>query len=185
MKIGTLDIDKIYLGTAEIDRVYFGTSLIYQDTIQLDTPTISLSGDILSIQEVENAEYYDIYVDGVLEESVPAVSGYEVTVTALEQNSGSHRTSFKIYDGQDTTGTLLFSDTNAGTEVPFPITVTCLSGHLYIVLENDDYGWFNNSSTTGSITPTTFDNGIAGVCSILFTVASDGIINFGYIDWWD
>lgn len=40
---------------------------------QLATPTISLSEDTLSIEEVENAEYYDIYVDGVLEESVPAV----------------------------------------------------------------------------------------------------------------
>ena len=39
---------------------------------QLATPTISLSDSILSIEEVENAEYYDIYVDGVLEESVPA-----------------------------------------------------------------------------------------------------------------
>ena len=40
---------------------------------QLATPTISLSNDTLSIEEVENAEYYDIYVDGVLEESVPVV----------------------------------------------------------------------------------------------------------------
>jgi hypothetical protein len=45
---------------------------------QLATPTISLNGDILSIEEVENAECYDIYVDGVLEESVPAVSGYTI-----------------------------------------------------------------------------------------------------------
>ena len=46
--------------------------LIGSQIPQLATPTISLSGDTLSIEEVENAEYYDIYVDGVLEESVPA-----------------------------------------------------------------------------------------------------------------
>lgn len=39
---------------------------------QLATPTISLSNDTLSIEEVENAEYYDIYVDGVLKESISA-----------------------------------------------------------------------------------------------------------------
>lgn len=47
-------------------------SLLKKQLPQLLAPTISLSGDILSIEEVENAEYYDIYVDGVLEESIDA-----------------------------------------------------------------------------------------------------------------
>ena len=37
---------------------------------QLATPVISLNNDNLIIEEVENAEYYDIYVDGVLEHTI-------------------------------------------------------------------------------------------------------------------
>ena len=55
---------------------------------QLTTPTISLSDSILSIEEVENAEYYDIYVDGVLKESVPAVSGYDLIAGTNGFDSG-------------------------------------------------------------------------------------------------
>ena len=41
-------------------------------TPQLATPTILLDGNTLSIEEITNAEYYDIYVDDTLEESIPA-----------------------------------------------------------------------------------------------------------------
>lgn len=80
IKIGNLPIDKAYFGNLPIDKIFYGNVEVYSSMPQLATPTISLSEDILSIEEVENAEYYDIYVDGVLEESVPAVSGFEVTL---------------------------------------------------------------------------------------------------------
>lgn len=59
---------------------------------QLATPTISLDGDNLVIEEVENAEYYDIYVDGVLEESIdvrpPQIISFSVTLSEYQAESG-------------------------------------------------------------------------------------------------
>ena len=38
---------------------------------QLAAPSISLSGDTLTIENVDNATSYDVYVDGVLKTNVP------------------------------------------------------------------------------------------------------------------
>ena len=52
---------------------------------QLATPTISLDNDNLVIEEVPNAQYYDIYVDGVLKESIdvrPVFNNISLTISA-------------------------------------------------------------------------------------------------------
>lgn len=95
---GNTKIVKLYLGNTEIVKRYKGTTLIYESTPQLATPTISLSDDTLSIEEVENAEYYDIYVDGVLEESVPAVTYNNVRIQI--KNKGGEDVGYRINDGQ-------------------------------------------------------------------------------------
>lgn len=37
----------------------------------LATPSISLSGDTLTIENVDNATSYDVYVDGALKTNIP------------------------------------------------------------------------------------------------------------------
>ena len=152
--------------------------LIFNQKPQLATPTISLSGDILSIEEVENAEYYDIYVDGVLEESVPAVDpvSYSVSFT-IEQQMPSAKEYLRIYDGQDDTGTLLYESTSTASETLTP-TVVCTTGYLYLVAE-------------GSIIDVhvaTVSNGITVINetsnSTVYKVEADGTIS-GYVDYQD
>lgn len=76
----------------------FSNSVNYVISPQLDTPTISLSGNTLSIEEVENAEYYDIYVDDVLEESVPVVSSFaHIYINKYNYSSGGAY--YKLNDG--------------------------------------------------------------------------------------
>ena len=82
IEIGNLPLSKVFLGNQEAEKIYLGDVLVYSKSVvpQLEAPTISLSNSTLTIEEVENAEYYDIYVDGVLKESVPAVSGFDVVL---------------------------------------------------------------------------------------------------------
>lgn len=85
--LGNLSIQKILWGTLPVSKIFLGNIEIYTSgPTQLDAPTISLSGDTLSIEEVENAEYYDIYVDGVLEESVSAEELVNLTIEWYDCN---------------------------------------------------------------------------------------------------
>ena len=146
--IGTQTANKVFVGENEVKAIYIGNNLVYEkiETLpQLATPVISLSDDILSIEEVENAEYYDIYVDGVLEESVD-VRGYkEVTV-----HSEVART-LTLYDGQDNTGISLGTITDGETK-----TFHIESGYIVAYYNNDLTmfgGNFYNSSDTGLAHP--------------------------------
>ena len=149
---------------------------------QLTTPTISLSDSILSIEEVENAEYYDIYVDGVLEESVPAVeppAGGTVTLTVTEyRTEGADE--FIVYDGQDDTGTILYDETSQliGTR-----TLNCQSGYLYIkVIGLPTLSVYDvNTSSDISYQDAGSEEGLE---KMLFTVNGDGTISMT-INWDD
>lgn len=58
---------------------------------QLSTPSISLSGDTLTIENVDNATSYDVYVDGVLKTNVPVGGGvamYSVSVSEFSIGTG-------------------------------------------------------------------------------------------------
>ena len=66
---------------------------------QLDAPTISLSSDTLSIEEVEDAEYYDIYDGDTLVESVPAVSFNNIYICGQKNYSFGF---YKVNNGEST-----------------------------------------------------------------------------------
>jgi hypothetical protein len=89
--VGTREVKKIYVGENEVKAIYIGDNLVYEKepeivVPQLDAPVISLDNDNLVIEEVENAEYYDIYVDGVLEETIDNRPGFEVTIACTNRN---------------------------------------------------------------------------------------------------
>ena len=102
--VGTREVKKIYVGENEVKAIYIGDNLVYEKepeivVPQLDAPAISLDNDNLVIEEVENAEYYDIYVDGVLEESVPAVNSFS-NIFIVGAGYNWERSSYKVNDGQ-------------------------------------------------------------------------------------
>jgi len=103
IQIGNLPLDKVFLENQEVSAIYLGDVLVYSKSVvpQLNAPVISLDNDNLVIEEVENAEYYDIYVDDVLEDSIDVRGFKEVTV----YNDGCG--TLTLYDGEDNTGTSL------------------------------------------------------------------------------
>lgn len=85
IEIGNLPLSKVFLGNQEAEKIYLGDVLVYSKSVvpQLSAPVISLDNDTLTIEEVENAEYYDIYVDGVLADAIQIIE-FGVLVLALE-----------------------------------------------------------------------------------------------------
>ena len=67
INIGNTTISKLFIGSTEIDKIYIGSVLIWQNKIKLDTPTnVSISGNTISFDEVENAGSYSIYAGNIL-----------------------------------------------------------------------------------------------------------------------
>lgn len=66
IKIGNLDISKIYIGEVEVSKIYLGNIEVYGTILELSTPTIFLDKNILKITNITDAEQYKIYVDSNL-----------------------------------------------------------------------------------------------------------------------
>ena len=65
--IGSLPLKTLFIGLTEIDKIYIGSVLIWQNKIKLDTPTnVSISGNTISFDEVENATSYAVYAGDIL-----------------------------------------------------------------------------------------------------------------------
>ena len=81
---GSSPISKVYWGNSEVSKIYYGDTEIYSAQEQLAAPTLSLSGDTLMITDnSEQAESFDLYVDGVYAANVPTQSGYTVNVSMV------------------------------------------------------------------------------------------------------
>lgn len=65
-------------------------------TSSLATPSISLSGDTLTIGNVDNATSYDVYVDGVLKTNVPVGGGVAMYKLNWGKYSSSSSVTFEI-----------------------------------------------------------------------------------------
>lgn len=121
---------------------------------QLATPqNVTVDGTTLSWDAVENATSYDIYADGTLIGNTDG-GGSGGTVTFNIQESGIRkREYFRIYDGTDTSGTVLYEITNS-TAIPSPLTVNCSTGHLYVNLSTSSVPLVRITNTTGGVTAT-------------------------------
>lgn len=107
-------------------------------TTALATPSISLSGDTLTIGNVDNATSYDVYVDGVLKTNVPvgAMSNTTLDLTTLNLSVGTH--TIKVKAKAEGYGDSAFSNevsyikidswkctvANLGSENPTSVTFT-------------------------------------------------------------
>ncbi len=121
---------------------------------QLATPqNVAVNGTTLSWDVVENATSYDIYADGTLIGNTDGgSSGGTVTFNVQESGIGK-REYFRIYDGTDTSGTVLYEITNS-TAIPSPLTVNCSTGHLYVNLSTYGVPLVHITNTTGGVTAT-------------------------------
>ena len=182
--VGTREVKKIYVGENEVKAIYIGDNLVYEKepeivVPQLDAPTISLDGDTLSISEVENAEYYDIYVDGVLADTIDVRPSFEVafTITDIQLMDKSY---IRIYDGQNTSGTLLFESVGF-VATPSP-TLTCSSGYLFIDISGS-VSSIKNIVTTGGVSVVEGEMG-EGDDWLTLKVEANGNCSFS-LDWSD
>lgn len=136
----------MYLGTSTISKMYLG---------QNEVSKVYLGQDL------------------VYEKQSPTTS-YSVTITESNssQSNLNYKSYLKVYDGQDTTGTLLINST--GHTALQATTVVCTTGYLYV----------QGYSTLGDQYTTTYINNITGSITNLgqaeaytgdrLSVASDG-----------
>lgn len=77
ISFGNLDIKSMSLGNLSIKKMYLGNVKIYEEgsgptppTPTLENPSIVQVGQKMSISNIDNAEYCDIYVDNVLSDTI-------------------------------------------------------------------------------------------------------------------
>ena len=148
---------------------------------QLATPqNVTVDGTTLSWDAVENATSYDIYADGTLIGNTDGGGSGGGTVTFnITEGSRYSRYYFRIYDGTDTSGPLLYEITNTSTAIPNPLTVDCSTGYLYISLAGSTV--YNTlSNPTGGVSVSAPDSAVTqGVFyqKLTLKVISNGSIN--------
>lgn len=123
---------------------------------QLATPTnVTVDGTTLSWDAVENATSYDIYADGTFIGNTDGGSSGGTVTFNVQENGIGKRGYFRIYDGTNTSGTLLYEITDSTTAaIPNPLSINCSTGHLYVDILS--YGAILTyiTGTTGGVTAT-------------------------------
>ena len=153
-------------GTTTIASIGGYDSLMFDNPISIGKNILKFNGQ--KVIKINNQRVSKFNSEFIFPPKEPVASGYQVTFT-FNESSKEYKTHLNIYDGQDTTGTLLFSDTNVGIATP-TTTVTCTSGYLCVDFDN---GGANGSAsiTSGTITETS-------TWPFVFSVGSDGAITF-------
>jgi len=160
-------------------------------TLQPNVKTFDLSTLQLSAgtHEVKVKARATGYRDSNFSNSVSYVvsSSHTVTLTISNESNTNNKEYFRVYDGQDTTGTLLL-DSGSRVATPTPNTLSCSSG--YITLAICGYGGdpsTGNITTSGGISPASASIYSSGNDPdlITFEVTGDGTIAITNIDWED
>lgn len=163
---GSQSISEIYYEGRRVDKLYYGDSLLYADKPQLATPqNVSMSGTTVTFDEVENAEMYELFVDGHSIGTHVPVSGYQVRISGDWYEGGDGGVT--VYDGIDGNAKLLA--TIPDDSQPFDFTVSVASGYLFINAASYawDYDAYNGDCTGG----VTYDSS-----NWIYRVVSDGSI---------
>jgi hypothetical protein len=105
---GTSSISKVYFGDTEVQKIYLGTDLIYSAEPQLSAPTnVSVSDTTASFDEVENAESYEFFVDGVsIGEYAPPSTGGVPASNVTVYGEGDFADCVVTIDGNNVTSTV-------------------------------------------------------------------------------
>lgn len=98
------------------------------------------SGKVTGTIETWDGSYEDITVGGTV-------------VFNIQESGIGKREYFRIYDGTDTSGAVLYEITNS-TTIPSPLTVNCSTGHLYVNLSTYGVPLVRITNTTGGVTAT-------------------------------
>lgn len=98
------------------------------------------------------------------------------TSTIYNENAKNY---FRIYDGQDNTGTLLFENLPGTTLANLNVDITCTTGFLSFYVDGPAIS-YSGTATTG-ISPSPFESYNLSY----FTITSDGTITITFIDFDD
>jgi hypothetical protein len=150
-------------------------------TITYDLTQLQLSAGTHTIKVKARATGYR---DSNFSNSVSytiAPQSFSVTITISNESSLGDKQYFRVYDGQDDTGTLLFeSNDQNGTQTP--INVTCTSGYLNIVLITSAYA-DGGVTTSGGVTKQDTSANLSSAWDNVFVVSGNGTIAITYLDW--
>lgn len=105
---------------------------------QLEAPTISLSGNTLTISAIANAEYYDIYVDTILNTSISLLT---FDLSTLQLNAGTHSIQVKAR----ATG---YEDSEFSNIVTYNAPITNLQGTVWRFKDSGIVGIQNSPDLT-------------------------------------
>lgn len=97
------------------------------------------SGKVTGAIETWDGSYEDITVGGTV-------------VFNIQEEFIAGREYVKIYDGIDTSGTLLYEITNSTSAIPSPLTVNCSTGYLYVDISSTGTIDCTVNNTTGGVT---------------------------------
>nr|DAW66812.1 MAG TPA: hypothetical protein [Caudoviricetes sp.] len=158
------------IGTGTIKFRHFSQT---EPLPQLATPqNVAVEGTTLSWDAVENATSYDIYADGTLIGNTDGGSIGGTVTFNVSESSVYARDYFRIYDGTDTSGALLYEVTGSSPTIPSPLTVNCSTGNLFVSVHGHGDSYCEGSNATGGVTITN-----AGYQDLTLTVTSNGTID--------
>lgn len=120
------------------------------------------------------------YINGdlYLVESGGSSVGGTVVFNITHEANILYRRYFRIYDGTDTSGALLYEIADTTTSIPSPLTVNCSSGHLFISVATQGNMYCTADNPTGGVT---VQDSVFYV-RLTITVTSDGTIDL-FIDY--
>lgn len=149
-------------------------------TKTFDLSTLQLSAGTHEIKVKARASgYRDSNFSNSVNYNVIAPVGGTVVLTITEDEI-RYKSYFRVYDGQDDTGTLLFESTGQ-VATPSPQTLNCQSGYLYFDLSGGLVAIFGGITTTGGVEVLPHDYDDEFVC----VVNSNGTIAIDDLHWDD
>ena len=137
------------------------------------------------ISAVDNGTYIELTIGNNTYYLQKHISSHSVSLSISSEASPSNKNYFRIYDGQDTSGILLYESTSGN--ITSPQSLTCTSGNLcFAICGNGGDPSTGFYSTTGDISPASgsFMSSGGDPDYVIIAVTGDGTITFD-IDWED
>ena len=123
ISVGSSSLSKVFFGSSEVLKIFLGDVELYSTSGGggLAAPTLDRFGDMLRITDnSEEAEFFDIYVDGVYAVTVAGATGYEY----VELTNGTVKITSAPYE--QTGGTVKITNAPGSTYIrpdPAPILI--------------------------------------------------------------
>lgn len=151
------------------DSSYVGAILVNSNSnantvVRKDNITVTQDGRLTVAHDPTNT--MDVATKGYVDNRTPNISTEDyviaptLTIIIREEYSVANKGYYRVYDGQDTSGTLVYENTDSTNLTPSPQKIKISSGHFYIDCKSTNgvywWGWSNEYSS--SITNVSYGN---------------------------